>query len=156
MNKPPSPVTIRKATAEDSALIVQFVEKLITELDGKKPKGMAHSSLDTCRAMLSDHHNACFIAVHNNKEVGIITVVESNAIYAGGSFGIINELYVIPTYRSSGIGTLLIEEVVKFGTQNSWKRLEVGTPPKEEWRRTIDFYRREGFIEIGSRLKKHL
>jgi GNAT superfamily N-acetyltransferase len=156
MNNQDTPLIIRKATVDDAELITQFVHKLITELDGKKPMISIHSSIEICKTILSNKRNACFIAQENNTEIGIITVVESIALYTGGVFGIINELYVLPPHRSNGAGSLLIQAAVQFGKQNSWKRLEVGAPPKEEWRKTIHFYLREGFIEIGPRLKKIL
>jgi GNAT superfamily N-acetyltransferase len=86
----------------------------------------------------------------------MITVAQSIAIYSLGKFGIINELYVLPEYRSCGIGKLLLDEVVKLAKSKAWKRIEVGAPNQEKWQRTIDFYIKEGFIEIGPRLKRVL
>jgi GNAT superfamily N-acetyltransferase len=78
------------------------------------------------------------------------------AIYVPGRFGIINEFYVLPEYRCFGIGKRLVDQVLELGKQNCWKRIEVGAPNNEMWHRTIEFYLREGFLEIGPRLKKYL
>lgn len=47
--------------------------------------------------------------------VGVLTLNECAAIYAGGKFGEISELYVSPNYRSLGIGVRLVDEAVAFG-----------------------------------------
>jgi GNAT superfamily N-acetyltransferase len=89
----------------------------------------------------------------SNDCIGMVTVASSCSIYAGGHFGIIQELYVRPDYRQLQIGHQLIEEVVRYAKGRHWKRIEVGAPEAEKWARTIAFYQREGFVEIGPRLK---
>ncbi len=70
-------------------------------------------------------------------------------IYALGDFGEISELYVEPAHRSVGVGAALIEKVVAFGRSKGWSMLEVTAPGVPKWRRSVDFYRRNGFKEIG-------
>lgn len=58
---------------------------------------------------------------------------ESCALYAGGKIGIILEFYVVPEFRSTGIGARLISEVQNYGRENGWSCIELGTPPLPEF-----------------------
>ena len=73
-----------------------------------------------------------------------------------GTFGLIHEFYVLPEKRSSSIGHQLIKAIISHGKGRSWHRIEVGAPNQQIWGRTIFFYKREGFVEIGPRLKLNL
>ncbi|WP_419177305.1 GNAT family N-acetyltransferase [Ruegeria halocynthiae] len=86
----------------------------------------------------------------------MIMLNECAAIYAGGVFGEISELYVLPKLRSRGTAGALIQEAVDLGCSRKWNRLEVGAPNQPEWKRTFDFYIRSGFDEVGPRLRKIL
>ncbi len=84
--------------------------------------------------------------------VGVITLSEMVALFAGGKIGVINELFVLQEYRSEGVGKMLLEAAREIGESNGWRRLEV-TTPGEQFIRTRQFYEREGFFEIGPRYK---
>ena len=47
----------------------------------------------------------------------------------------------------------LIEEAARIARSQGWRRLEVGAPDQPSWRRTLNFYVREGFVEVGPCLK---
>ena len=93
-----------------------------------------------------------FIASHNGEPVGLMSLNQCTAIYALGTFGEISELYVDPSVRSSGLGRKLIETAVEFAHSRGWTMLEVGAPSVPMWQRTVDFYLRNGFEEVGPRL----
>lgn len=86
--------------------------------------------------------------------LGLLTLYEGYALYAGGRFGTIPELYVRPPYRSQGIGARLITEAGRLGRVRGWKRLEVNTPPLPQFDRTLAFYERQGFRPSGGRKLK--
>lgn len=86
--------------------------------------------------------------------MGLLMLNECAAIYAGGRFGEISELYVEPEFRSDGVAAKLIEDAVRLGQGRNWNRLEVGAPDQPVWKRTFDFYLRNGFAEVGPRLRK--
>lgn len=147
---------IREANLEDMNLVIDFITRLLFELDGSKVELDNKSLSKAYSEFIMNDNNKIYIASDREKEIGIITVAQSIAIYTQGRYGIINEFYVLPEYRSSGIGKLLLSEVIKFGKSKAWKRIEVGAPHQEKWQRTIDFYIREGFKIIGPRLKKYI
>ena len=79
-------------------------------------------------------------------------MVETISLYAGGYIGVLNELYVVPAYRSEGVGKMLLDEAKTLGESRGWQRMEV-TTPGDEYDKTLRFYEREGFIKIGPRYK---
>lgn len=93
---------------------------------------------------------------NSNAIVGFICCVESNALYARGIFGVINELYIIPEFRSKKIGQKLINFLIDLGKIKNWSRLELDTPEVEKSAKTINFYKKEGFLPIGFRMKKNI
>ena len=68
---------------------------------------------------------------------------------AGGRFGEISELYVNPAARSGGVTPRLPRAAVGFAGAGNRDRLEVGAPDVPRWNRTVAFYRRNGFVEVG-------
>jgi len=54
------------------------------------------------------------------------------------------------------IGHQLLSAVAEYGKKNQWNRIEVRAPNPLKWERKVSFYKREGFSEIGPRLKLSL
>ena len=94
-----------------------------------------------------------FVALDDDAPVGIITLTETFAIYAGGCYGVIDELYVAPEYRNRQVGRMLLERVKEYGRAHGWHRIDVTAPLGTKWRRTVDFYLREGFVHTGPKLR---
>lgn len=99
-----------------------------------------------------DRHSTLLALGEEDEVVGIMTVSESLSFYAGGRFGVINELYVAPPFRSEGVGRTLLDAAKELAEQRGWSRLEV-TTPGEDYTDTLRFYEREGFVAIGPRYK---
>jgi GNAT superfamily N-acetyltransferase len=94
------------------------------------------------------------IAVTDNEIIGFICIIESSSIYAGGKFGVINELYVKPKFRSKGTGKKLLLYADQLKEMKGWSRLELSTPEESKWKRTLNFYLKEGFTPTGVKMKK--
>jgi GNAT superfamily N-acetyltransferase len=143
---------IRKAEKVDLDLLAGMVVSLLTELVGKEIEKDQYTR--ACSELLETDLFTGFLAFDGSQNcIGVITVSETSSIYAGGRFGIIQELYVIPEYRSRTVGHELIQKALSFASERKWKRVEVGTPDPEKWNRTIEFYKKEGFVNVGTRMK---
>jgi GNAT superfamily N-acetyltransferase len=143
-----------KAEKQHSKEIIRLVTALISELGGKRFVIDEFEAAEFIERASDNGKYIAFLALDDRQNaLGIITVGESGAVYAGGAFGVIHEFYIAPEIRSNGLGNRLIEKVKKTAIDRGWKRLEVGAPPCPEWERTRSFYLRQGFIEIGPRLK---
>ena len=146
--------TIRRVEAGDSLRVAAAASHLLGELAGGSGGSDREHLAAVTRDLLADGTVAAWLALDaEERPVGLITVNECAAIYAGGRFGEICELYVDPAYRSSGLGRRLVEAVCDFARERNWPRLEVGAPGLPRWQRTVDFYRGCGFVEVGPRLK---
>ena len=148
-----SGISIEQATSARAAcvgkLVFELLEELYPELGYTRAK-----CIETARKLLTEGNRVwAFLATtHDEQAVGAITLNECAAIYSGGSFGEISELYVIPEYRSKGVGAQLIDAAVSFARARGWPDIEVGAPSVPAWQRTVDFYRRYGFDAVGPRL----
>jgi GNAT superfamily N-acetyltransferase len=148
-----SEVVVRQAGPREFERVGELVCALLKEL---YPDAAYERSafVDTARTLLEGSEGVwSFLATTpDDRAVGVVTLNECAAIYAGGRFGEISELYVVPGFRSKAVGALLIEAAVAFGRERGWPDVEVGAPRVPTWQRTVDFYLRHGFEEVGPRL----
>lgn len=153
-------ITIERATYDQADEIAVLVGDLLQEIMDRIGIDVFHFDLQETQERLADfittEKSFVFIASHETtgKIVGFVSVYEGYALYAEGAFGSMAELYVKPSYRSQGIGNMLIQSVKDFGNERGWKRLEVTTPPLPQFDATLAFYEREGFEISGGRKLK--
>ena len=154
-------VTIMAATADDAHEIAVMVGELLNEIMDVIRLPSFHFDLretaDRLRDFLIRDKYFIFIALDEcGKAAGFLSLYESYALYAEGTFGTLPELYVRPPYRSKQLGACLVSHAKSFGTSMGWKGLEVTTPPLPQFDRTLAFYEREGFAITGGRKLKVL
>lgn len=108
-----------------------------------------------CKSYMKNGQYTVVAAYKKGEIIGFGTLCESHSLYAEGAFGIIQEFYVMPKYRSHTIGQQLIERIVSLAKDNGWKRLELCTPPVPEFNRTVAFYQANNFeITGGYKMKR--
>lgn len=144
---------IREAAEEDAGEIARLALELLDELNSQSPSGYETSALSSrARTLLRLQAITALLAIKDGTAIGLAVLNPCASLYAG-YFGEITELYVKPEFRSGGTGASLIDAAVAIARSRSWSRLEVGTPELPLWARTAAFYMRNGFIEVGARLK---
>ncbi|MEM7343118.1 MAG: GNAT family N-acetyltransferase [Chloroflexota bacterium] len=152
-----SQIKITQATVKEADIVAGFVYALECELlPDQKDDFDRDALLAGAQKMLEPTYDGFWALIaynEANEAVGLLTLNECAAIYAQGRFGEIPELYIIPDYRSAGVGAHLIEAASDFGRQRNWPFLEVGAPSVPRWQRTVDFYQRQGFTIVGPRLE---
>lgn len=150
-------IDLRQAEVDDAGTIAELVHSLIAELAPGRADAARLARYRRAAGELVGKHDGywAFVAeASKDGAVGVITLNECTAIYAEGRFGTIAELYIAPAYRSQGVGALLLDRALAFAKARGWSRLEVGAPDQPRWSRTVDFYRGQGFVEVGPRLKR--
>lgn len=149
---------LERADTGHASTVANLVAALISELSGGSRQQDAAALLPVALARLRNRAEFfAFLAFDRGQEpVGVITLSAGVAIYAGGTLGTIQELYVAPAHRSAKVGQLLLAAVIDVGRRAGWTRIEVGAPSAARWQRTIDFYKANGFTEIGPRLQQRL
>lgn len=151
----PDPLMIRQLGPDDAPVVAAFVARLLSEL---APGGEVESAglLPVARTVMEGGSVTGFLALRGERPVGLVMLNECAAVYAGGRFGEITELYVDPALRSLGVAAGLVERAAQHGRAAGWKRLEVGAPSQPDWARTLQFYLKNGFAETGPRLRRLL
>lgn len=142
-------VTIRRAEMKDAPAIARLVEALLTELSGD---GLAPVA-PVARQLLAGQQVIGLLAESDRRAVGVMMLNRCAAIYAGGGFGEISELYVDPAFRSRGVAAELLGFAREVARREGWTRLEAGAPAQPAWARSLAFFEREGFAEVGPRLR---
>ncbi|MFG6147413.1 GNAT family N-acetyltransferase [Halobacillus sp. B23F22_1] len=149
-------VSIKKANLNEAPLVAEMAAELFSELSERTV--CKNEVLDVCEDLLNkeNHLYTVFLAFKEEECIGMISVQEVTSLYARGSMGVIQELYVRPDVRSDGLGDKLIQAVKEQGSKCGWKIIEVGAPNPEKWSRTVSFYKGKGFEEKGPRLRLKL
>jgi len=136
-------ITVTVAQPEEFETVGILVGELLCELfpDDDEYKD-SQKYISAARQLLQAEGNvwALLAKTESGEIVGMLTLNQCSAIYSCGSFGEICELYVGDSGRSSGVGAKL------------WPEIEVGAPPQPDWKRTFEFYLKQGFEYVGPRL----
>ncbi len=153
---------IRIASTEEMGLVFALVEELLEELG---PEAADLADLDRERLLatlkLAPKNDPRFLALlardENGDPVGVLTLSSAFAIYAGGEYGIIQEMYVRPGRRDRGLGERLLDAATEIAGERGWRRLDVTGPTAAavdpSAARAVRFYERHGFEHSGPKLR---
>ena len=145
-------VNIEIASKNNFEEVVYMLESLYLEL-GEERESIEFLNISLIESITKDGNTLILKATSTNDEIlGILCLSEAQAIYAGGNYGIVNDMYVYPQYRSKYIGKKLIEKAKELAKEKNWKRIEV-TAPTSENKKTIDFYKKNEFVFTGPKMK---
>lgn len=118
-------IELRHLTIADAGLTARLIRALLVELS--PTADIAWPELDRmAQDVLSMHSTVGLLASADDAPARLMMLNECAAIYAGGRFAEITELYVEPEYRSQGIAAKLLQAALALGRERGWKRLEVG------------------------------
>jgi GNAT superfamily N-acetyltransferase len=141
----------KKATIEYCEVIIDLYEELMREIGDKtntEPKLTPKAqSIELCKHYLECNIYTVFVAEADNEIIGFLSLCPSHSLYAGGEFGVIQEFFVRPAYRSNKVGATLLAKAVEYANQVGWKRLEVATPPLPQFERSFLFYKKNRFVD---------
>jgi GNAT superfamily N-acetyltransferase len=145
---------ITRATADDIDTVLELVNRLLVELSDETSQSAAmdRPKIVADLSVAAERWTA-FLAVDGRSTIGVITLTEAVAAYAGGRYGIISELYVDLAHRCRQVGAQLLAAVRTEGQARGWACIEVTAPPGPRWDRSVAFYERNGFVFTGRTLK---
>lgn len=142
-------INVRLATAKDRDAALRLVVSLLLELGGTPPT----DGLAPVFEELATGGDAGFIVIgeDGSRATAVCTVSFVPALRTAGRYAIIQEMYVEPDARSSGVGMAVLRFALEQAAARGCRVVELGTPFAGE--RQIAFYRRAGFAEVGARLR---
>lgn len=147
--------TVRRASSRDVDQMGIAVEELLLELGGKPPHPVALRDA-ICSVIADPSLGELIVAESEQGEiVGFLGVSWQTAVRVPGRYGLIQELWVHPSWRSREIGKELLEGLEGLARESGISRIEVGLPSERFARveATEAFYRANGFDGIGLRMK---
>jgi GNAT superfamily N-acetyltransferase len=149
---------VRSAGSEDAAAVARAVAELLVELGGTPPATEAMEA--AARAVIGDE-DAGVVLVADGPEgsdapVGVLAASWPLAIHSGGAYGLIQDLWVDPAWRSAGVGAELVAAFCDLAARRGASRVEVGIPRDSfpALAATRRFYERCGFDVVGARMRR--
>jgi GNAT superfamily N-acetyltransferase len=148
---------VRAASSDDVAGAAAAVEELLVELGGERP---SREALEAAARTLVEEPatGALLVAEADGEIVGMLAASWQHAMHVPGRYGTIQDLWVHRSWRSRAIGHDLVEALAELAREQGIGRLEVGLP-KESFaaiRATEGFYLRNGFAQLGPRMRRLL
>jgi GNAT superfamily N-acetyltransferase len=149
--------TVREAGAGDVAAAAAGIGALLQELGGEGP---AADELEAAtRKLVEDPAlGALLVAEADGEIVGVLAASWQHAVHVPGRYGIVQDLWVSPEWRSRAIGRELIEALAALTREQGIARLEVGLPQDSfaAIEATRSFYLANDFAPLGPRMRRLL
>ena len=141
---------VRLATAQDRDAAIDLVHRLLIELGGTPAP--AEAMAPVFDGFVADG-SAGFVVLgeHAGQFVAVCTVSFVEALRTVGRYAIIQEMYVDPGVRSTGVGMEVLQFALDHAVSRGCAMVELGTPFHGD--RQIQFYKRAGFTNVGARLR---
>ncbi|NOJ41578.1 aminodeoxychorismate synthase component I [Bradyrhizobium australiense] len=158
---PNSAHRVRLARFQDRDTIAKCVQALLTELGGPGPQFELQAAVGIAGQMAMDSRLGFALIMENvpaAEVIGIAVVSQVSAVRASGHYGVLQELWVDPRYRSAQHGRWLLAAVDREARARGWPMIEVSLPlagrPGAE--RLVAFYESMGFTPAGQRRRRLL
>ena len=153
---------IRAATDADVPAVTAAARALLLELGAAAPP--AAEVQEAARALLADRESATVlvaqagVAQAGEELVGLLGASWQSALHVPGRYGLIQDLWVRPAWRGRSIGAELLEALVSRAHELGIARIEVGLPRAAfpGLAATEAFYRANGFLALGARMRRVL
>jgi len=104
--------------------------------------------------LVNDPDSICFVAEDNNLLVGYLAASPKPISYRKSRYLEVDNMGVIPDYRSKGVGKILMDTCKEWAKDNDYQKLFVNSYSKNE--KAIRFYKKCGFDNIDISLEMNL
>lgn len=141
---------VRLATRDDRDEVIRLVSGLLVELGGNPaPPKELYGVFD----QLVSRSGAGFIVIaeEDGEAKAACTASFLTAMRTVGRYAILQEMFVEPESRSTGVGAAVIDFATEHAVANGCQVVELGTPRSGQ--RAIHFYERAGFENVGARMR---
>ena len=152
-------INFREATSDDAENIGLLVVLLTIELSDRTKTN--HFNIDIegttnrCYELIEAGQYFAILGFVDGALSAVATLSESYSLNGGGHIGMIQEFYVSPDVRSTGIGAKLMEEVKQYGRQKGWACLDLSAPTISKLEENLGFYEGSGFEIMHAYRMRH-
>lgn len=147
---------VRSASPRDIGAVAEAIGQLLLELGGTPPARQEMEA--TTRALVEDEGSGAVLVAHDDEGavIGVLAASWQTAIHAAGQYGLIQDLWVHPAWRSRQVGAKLVQALDRVARERGVQRIEVGLPRESfpALAATEAFYRRNGFTPLGPRMRR--
>lgn len=140
-------ISFQSATEQDASIVVALLSSLYLEL-GREATSLSFLSPGLVKFIFQDGHTDVLLVKNNYQIAGIITCSGSQAIWAGGKYGTIDEMYIAPEFRRKGLGEACIQKILQLAREKEWRRIVINAP-HAGMKKALKFYEKHGFSYMG-------
>jgi GNAT superfamily N-acetyltransferase len=152
---PEMAVVVRPAQVGDAPAVARAVAALLAELGATPPDAGAME--DAARAVIGTG-DAVLLAEEDGAVVGVLAASWIMTVHAGGTYALIQDLWVDAARRGAGAGAELMASFCALAEARGATRIEVGIPRDTfpDLDATRRFYERNGFETVGARMRRRM
>ena len=136
---------IRPASAADSEVVAALAGELAQSFSFSREKFDL-----SYRALIAADDASVLVAASGGQVIGYLLGFEHDTFYANGPVGWVEELFVLPAHRGSGVGRELMNAFEEWADQRGCALVALAT------RRAKPFYLAIGYEESATYLRKTL
>ena len=142
-----SNLKVRRADESDIAVLLMLAEEFMPEVEATREKRM-----EILRKALKKPDYELVVAELDGEIVGFIDQWIVHDFAHGAKLSYIQNLYVISQHRRKGVGSRLLEEIIRSAENKGV--LEIHVVTEFENKAAIDLYRKHGFVEESLQLER--
>lgn len=133
---------VEPATIEDLPVLVELVMNLLSGSDDFTPDPVLQER--GLRLILEQPNRGRIFVVRNNDQIfGMVNLLFTISTARGGFVILMEDCIIHPNHRGQGYGTMLVNYVVNFATQKSFKRITLLTDRMSA--ESQEFFKKKGF-----------
>jgi GNAT superfamily N-acetyltransferase len=136
---------IERAAQTDLDAIHRLLQEQFGEHDIEIPLQSLRDAI--AEMLVNDHWGTFLVAREEGHVIAVAAIAYAWTLEHSGKSAWLDELYVIPKRRGSGIGTALLQEVIKEVSNQGCKAIDLEV--EREHRRAERLYEREGFEQLA-------
>lgn len=142
-----SNLEIRRADESDIPVLLVLAEEFMSEVEVTREKRM-----EILQEALRDPDYELVIAELNRETVGFVDQWIIHDFAHGAKLSYIQNLYITSKHRRKGIGSRLLEEIIRSAEKKGV--LEIHVVTEFENKPAINLYRKHGFVEESLQLER--
>ncbi|QKR00205.1 GNAT family N-acetyltransferase [Metallosphaera tengchongensis] len=143
---------IRKARLDDVNIIAEMFERMYALNSEFDPLLQVHDDVEdrlkkSLDSDVNGNESVVAVAEDEGKVIGAVRVrLQKREYYVPENMAVIEEIYVLPSYRRRGVGEMLLDFVIKELSRKGVRSIIARFPAKNII--AVSFYEKRGFREI--------